>query len=392
MAAVNWAGSGAVLGAERPQALAISVTVAGPITKLRLRLSRGVRVSVFTLAAPYRLVLDFPEIDFRLPANQQSRQRGIIRDFRTGLVAAGQSRMVFDVAAPFKLVDVRAERLDNDQSIIHLDLGRVSAGSFRAQGVPPSLPPAASLKQAVFERRPSNGAKLRKRPLVAIDPGHGGPDPGAVSRRGIMEKSVVLAVALKLARALRADGRYEVVLTRKRDVFVSLDDRVLLSRQRKADLFLSLHADALASQTLAASIRGASVYTLSKVASDKRAQQVADKENATDALAGLPIAPIAARGRVEAILFDLMRRETAEFSLRLREHLVRRLQRAIRLTSSPRRSAAFKVLRQPDTPAALIELGYMSNPADVREMSRATWQQAAARAIAIAVKVYFDER
>ncbi len=362
------------------------------ISRIRLRLTRSVRVSVFTLPSPYRLILDLPEVRFALEARTEPSDGGLVRDFRHGLIASGHSRLIFDLAGPFKLVDVRARELAAGQSEIQLDIGRVSAGNFRPQGVPPRLPAAAALQVAVKSGRPDREDGQPRRPLVMLDPGHGGPDPGAIGLRGISEKDVVLAVAQRIARRLRRSGRFDVVLTRERDVFISLDDRVALSRARQADIFISLHADSIAARQFAARVRGASLYTLSEVASDRKAEALAAKENATDALAGLNIATGLSGGRVEAILFDLMRRETSGFSKRLREHLLQRLKRSIRLSGSPRRAAAFRVLRQPDTPSVLLELGYMSNPNDVQEMTRAVWQASAAHAITLAIEAYFAER
>ena len=367
------------------------------LTELVLTLSASARVSVFTLGDPYRLVLDFPPVNFRLSNDGRRRARGIVKDFRFGRLGSGTSRLVVDVAVPFKLVDVRAVQLANGTSEIRLDLGAVGVADFRPQGVPPTLPKAAALRRGLYESGAGTGsaAQLTKpdnRTVVVVDPGHGGPDSGAVGHRGILEKMVVLSVARQLVRVLRATGRYHVVMTRSRDEFVSLEDRVAISQTASADLFVSLHADAIPQGRLGGTVRGATIYTLSQRASDLQSQEFAEKENSSDALAGLRIASSAARGRVEAILFDLMRRETSEFSARLREHLVRRLKRAISMSRQPRRAAAFRVLQQPETPSVLIELGYMSNPADVREMTKRRWQGSAARAIVAAINAYFDSQ
>ena len=367
------------------------------LTQLVLTLSASARVSVFTLGDPYRLILDLPLTSFRLPKPGPNTRRGLVKDFRFGRLGPDASRLVVDVAAPFKLVDVRAVRLNNGTSEVRLDLGAVGVRDFRPQGVPPKLPKAAALRRGLYEGDERAAAALLppkpgKRPVVVVDPGHGGPDSGAVGHRGILEKMVVLAVARQLAAALRATRRYKVVMTRARDEFVSLEDRVAISQSVAADLFISLHADAIPQGRLGGTVRGATVYTLSQRASDRQSQEFAEKENSSDALAGLKIASSAARGRVEAILFDLMRRETSMFSQRLREHLVRRLKRAISMAREPRRAAAFRVLQQPETPSVLIELGYMSNPADVREMTKSRWQRSAARAIVAATNAYFDSQ
>lgn len=374
--------------APRVVALAVEIVAQDRVTSLNLTLSRSVTASIFTLGEPYRLILDLPKTDFRLPEAAAGTSKGIVKDYRFGLLTPDKSRLVVDMRGPFKLVDVRAELQGSGHSVIRLDVAPVKAGEFRAQGVPPRLQRSETMRKSAALATPW---KARKKPVVVIDPGHGGPDPGAIGHAGKQEKMVVLAVARKLRARLAAGGRYDVVMTRDRDVFIALQDRVEIARKVRADLFISLHADAIPRAGFDAKIRGASVYTLSQRASDRQAARFAAKENASDALAGLNIASTST-GRVEAILFDLMRRETADFSQRLREHLVRRLKRTISMSRSPRRAAAFRVLQQPDTPSALIELGYMSNPADVGEMFRTGWQKSASGAIAAAVDAYFDSR
>ena len=392
---------GSVQPTKRKVVDAVAASVAnlpGQISRFRLTLSRSAPVSVFTLGEPYRLVLDLPQTNFRRIRRRPMAKGGLIKSYRFGLISPGRSRVVIDLNGPFKLIDVRAVQMRSGTNEIMLDIGAVRRSAFRPQGVPPNLPRSALLRAGVYDnkRARANAAKRRKKDrkrfTIVIDPGHGGPDSGAVGHRGILEKDVVLAVANRLKEILRASRKYRVVMTRKKDVFVALDDRVEIARQLRADLFLSLHADAIPQKGLTASVRGATIYTLSQQASDRQARAFAQKENAADALAGVKIASAGSRGRVEAILFDLMRRETADFSDRLREHLVRRLSRTISMSREPRRSAAFRVLQQPETPSVLLELGYMSNAADVKEMTRRSWQKSAAKAIAIAIDSYFARR
>ncbi|MGE3917570.1 MAG: N-acetylmuramoyl-L-alanine amidase, partial [Hyphomicrobiaceae bacterium] len=230
----------------------------------------------------------------------------------------------------------------------------------------------------------------RARPVIVVDPGHGGIDSGASGAR-IAEKDLVLAVAHAIARNLEASGRYEVVMTRTRDVFVSLDQRVAVSRRLGAELFVSVHADSLASREAARTVRGATVYTLAETASDDLTRRVADKENAVDLLAGLPASTLG-DGQVRDILLDLMRRETSNFAADFSALLLGELKSRVLLSREPHRSGPFKVLRQPATPSVLVELGYISNAEDEQVMSRPDWQAQVGAAVGRAVETHLGQR
>ena len=248
--------------------------------------------------------------------------------------------------------------------------------------------PELAAKPAVFDDQVATSGP--RKPVIMIDPGHGGIDPGAIGAGKTTEKVVVLAVAKHLKAALDASDRFTVILTRDHDIFVPLDERVELSRRANADIFLSLHADTIDDTRLAQSIRGASVYTLSEKASNEDAQRMAEKENAADLVAG-------AEGRgehvddVRPILFDLLARETALFSHVMSRALVTALG-ASALTREPERSAAFRVLRQPHAPSVLIELGFLSNAGEEQQMAQAAWQKRIAASIAAAVRSYFEQK
>jgi N-acetylmuramoyl-L-alanine amidase len=237
----------------------------------------------------------------------------------------------------------------------------------------------------------------RTRQVIVIDPGHGGVDPGAVGpsiagQPPVLEKTVVLAVSKLLAATLLARGRYEVVLTRSGDTFVPLEQRAAQSRRLGADLFISIHADSVAANANAQGVRGATVYTLSDEASDGQARRLADKENAADQAGGLPIAAKLDNDQVRNILVDLMRRETSEFSAEFRSTVVAELSRRIAMARDPQRAAAFKVLKQTEVPAVLIELGYMSNAQDQKLLQSAAWQSQVAGSIAAAIDDFFTRR
>jgi N-acetylmuramoyl-L-alanine amidase len=244
--------------------------------------------------------------------------------------------------------------------------------------------------------------KGRLRPLIVIDPGHGGVDPGAVSPSihgvPVLEKVVVLAVAKLLAATLLATGRYEVVMTRSGDTFVPLDQRGAQSRRLGADLFISIHADSVPANarsqanSRAQDVRGATVYTLSDQASDEQARALADKENAADLTAGLPAVAAVDQDQVRSILVDLMRRETSEFSAAFRGIVTAELAQRIAMAREPQRAAAFRVLKQTEVPAVLIELGYMTNAQDQKLLQSGAWQSQVAGALARSIDSFFANR
>ena len=232
----------------------------------------------------------------------------------------------------------------------------------------------------------------RSKPVVVIDPGHGGIDPGAIGINNVFEKTIVLAVAKQLEAALNKIGGYDVKMTRTDDVFVSLDDRLEYSAADDADLFISLHADSIEGKKIAESVRGATIYTLSDQASDEQSRIMAEKENASDLIAGIASANHGANDQVQNILFDLMKRETSNFSADFSHVLAKRLGKTITMSRIPRRSAGFKVLKQSHAPSVLIELGYVSNQNDEQQMTTAAWQSKVASSIAAAVQIYFSKR
>jgi N-acetylmuramoyl-L-alanine amidase len=239
---------------------------------------------------------------------------------------------------------------------------------------------------------PLSAAKSTARPVIVIDPGHGGIDPGAVGAGKTTEKAVVLAVARQLETLLNATDRYQVVLTRDGDVFIPLDKRVQLSEEANADLFVSLHADAISERGLASTVRGASVYTLSERASDEQSRRMAEKENASDRLAGLDQGANEGKDDIKSILFDLIARETSTYSHEVSQTLVTHLAKAGSVSRDPMRGAAFRVLKQANVPSVLVELGFLSHPEEELKMAGVAWQKQIAVAISGAVDTYFARR
>jgi len=407
------AGTSARAAPARVDALRATVTGDATRTTFALQLSGAIKAEIVTLANPYRVIIDMPDVAFRLPPGTGKDPRGLITAFRFGLFAEGKARVVIDASGPVLIERAElvasakvgsrtgetAGELTLEIDLVPTDAATYGSGTGASRGSagagpgafaqpaassPPASPPASASASA----QPS----VRARPLIMIDPGHGGIDPGAVGGSNLYEKTVVLAVARQVRAALAAGGRFDVVMTRQSDVFVSLDQRLRLSSQYAPDLFVSLHADSIEARSLTQVVRGASVYTLSERASDDLARRMAEKENASDLIAGIDAAEGEAGDQLRSILIDLMKRETSNFSAEFSRLLIGSLTRSVPMSRDPVRAAAFKVLKQAGCPSVLVELGYMSNPDDERMMMTADWQRKVALSIAAAVESYFSRR
>jgi N-acetylmuramoyl-L-alanine amidase len=233
------------------------------------------------------------------------------------------------------------------------------------------------------------GAEGDPRPLVMIDPGHGGIDSGTrLAPSDNPEKAIVLELGLRLRDKIDAGGKYRVAMTRSDDTFVPLGDRVSLARARHAALFISIHADALAPRE--GDAHGATVYTLSDKASDAAAARLAEAENRADAIAGLDLA--AESDDVADILIDLARRETKTFSVQFARTLLRELRTATKLHKAPLKSASFRVLKAPDVPSVLVEVGYVTNSQDIKSLTSEVWREHTAESIMRAIDAFFATR
>jgi N-acetylmuramoyl-L-alanine amidase len=267
----------------------------------------------------------------------------------------------------------------------------VAAASAAALAKHPTLaavtPPPLRLSQDITASTPpaTPPAPQASRPLIVIDPGHGGIDNGASAPNGVHEKDIVLAFALDLQQALIATGRYDVALTREDDTYLTLNERVALARQNKADLFISVHADTFQDST----IRGASIYTRDENATDILDKVLADNENKSDIVAGFA-APDAAPAVVD-ILVDLMRRQMRKQSYMAAGAITRALQPSVDLRRFPVRQADFFVLQAPDVPSILIELGFLSNPQDVANLQKNAWRDRVVEALTRGIDGYFTE-
>jgi len=354
----------------------------GAASVFALRLPPGARFALFPVPDPPRLVLDLHRLRWSgapLPPGV-----GLVRGVRAGLNRPGVTRIVLDLAEP---AAVRQAGVDPGLGMFVIALEPAPLEVFLAQGLhgPAAASPAAVARSSAALARPFSPPpswpprtpNAAPPPLVVLDPGHGGRDPGAIGPRGTQEKHVALAAARDLRAALLADRRYRVAMTRDRDVFVPLADRAAFAQARRADLFLSLHADALEDRT----VRGASVYTLAADASDPIAERLAAAHNRGP---GSRAAAAAARAA-----FPQVRRETEQRSSQMARLAVQALARETPLLARPHREAAFVVLKSPDVPSVLIELGFLSNVQDEAMLRRPDHRRRLAHAIAEAVDRHF---
>jgi len=355
-------------------------------TRLVVDFSHKVDIRAFTLANPYRVVIDMPQVAFQFPARTGEIGRGLIKAFRFGLVMQGGSRMVIDLARPARIERVFVLESNNEQPArMVLDLTAVDREAFLRAIAMENRAPDTSYSQ---RPAPTPDEKADPRPLVVIDPGHGGIDHGTRASSGELEKSIVLEFSLLLREKIEKSGKYRVVMTRTDDTFIPLAERVAIARARQAWLFVSIHADALARGD--GDAQGATIYTLSETASDAAAARLAENENRADAIAGLDLS--AEPDDVAGILYDLALRETKSFSMQFARGLVGEMRNATRMHKDPLRSAGFRVLKAPDVPSVLVELGYVSNRGDLKSLTSDAWRNRAAASIARAVDTYFTTR
>jgi N-acetylmuramoyl-L-alanine amidase len=358
----------------------------GQQTRFVVDLTEKIDLAAFTLADPYRVVVDLPQLTFKLPPKTGEHGRGLIKAFRYGLVMRGGSRIVLDTTGP-----VRVEKAftlaaaEGQPARLVLDLVATDRESFlRTIALNNRASRRVAVKHAPVE--PITEGDLR--PLIVLDPGHGGIDVGTRARSGEYEKDVVLAFSLMLRDKLEQSGKYRVVMTRSDDTYIPLGERVQFARGRHAALFLSIHADFLPRSDGQA--EGATVYTLSEKASDAEAARLADAENKADVIAGVDLT--AEPDDVANILVDLAQRETKTFSVQFARTVIDEIKTATPVHKHPIKAAGFKVLTAPDVPSALLELGYMSDKSDLKNLLSPAWRARTAAALAQAIDSFFAPR
>jgi N-acetylmuramoyl-L-alanine amidase len=365
-------------------------------TRFVLDLDKAIQFHAFTLADPYRVVVDIPQVAFQLAPGTGAASRGLIKAFRYGLVMPGASRIVFDLTGPAKIANSYVLDAANGQpSRLVLELEEVDHTSF-VQALPignrPELRPAFADASDVpsvgaVPAAPKPSATPDLRPVIVIDPGHGGADNGTTAG-GESEKSLVLAFGLALRDRIERSGKYRVVMTRTDDTFIPLADRVRIARSQSAALFVSIHADSLPKGE--GDAQGATIYTLSDRASDAEAERLADSENRADAIGGVNLTEEPTD--VADILIDLAQRETRTFSNRFARTLMNEMKNTVRMHKHPLKSAGFRVLKAPDVPSVLVELGYVSNKGDLEHLVSEGWRAATIGSMAQAIDVFFAKR
>lgn len=431
------AGSNQPVGSGPPLSTVVDLRVGlhPNATRFVLEMTRQTPFRILSLDRPHRLIIDFIGLSCS-PDLASRRGKGLIRSISEDRFTADTVRVVLALTRPVKVREATMlpekdghmprfvlDLEPTDRATFDRMIGQIHAawpGSAFLAGRPFELAPAspqphrpspttaervqlASAGAPIVPPAPRSQPKPVRTPaapsvphvlprpkpdyprqIVVLDPGHGGDDPGAIGVGGVHEKTITLAMARELRDLLEATGRYDVTLTRDRDVFIRLRDRVAIARKANADLFISLHADSIRLPNF----RGASVYTLSETASDREAQMLADKENRVDKIGGIDI-----RGedeRIASILIDLTQRDTMNQSRRLAGLLIRDLGKVTDLIPRPQRSAGFAVLTAADVPSVLIEMGYLSSPDDAMALSRPDHRAKLARAIHAAIDSYFQ--
>lgn len=393
----------------------------------------------YTMQDPWRMVIDMPSFDWRV-GNVGGAQGATVKSIRQGALQPGISRIVIDFQHPVKISSafiLPRDAANNKPDRLVIDFQRTTPEAFagssgqifgklqvphnQASGdqlrnstplaaaaapAPAAPKPAASpvpdttaaTQTAALTpaRKPANDAPLKtpdayksgsgKKPLIVIDPGHGGVDPGALGANGVYEKQITLNVAKALKQELEASGRYRVMLTRERDTYLKLYKRVEFARQNQADLFISLHADSIGKSN----VRGASIYTLSDKASDEQTALLADRENRADLIAGMDLDT--SDEQVATILVDLTMRDTMNQSKFFANKLVGHMEQgSIKMLENPHRYAGFAVLKAPDIPSVLIEMGFMSNPREAEQLSKPEYRRALARTLVQGIDNYFTK-
>ena len=354
----------------------------GDTTRFVIELSGDTKPAIFLLADPYRIVIDLPEVNWR--GGKAVKPLGLVDGYRHGLFTGGTYRIVLDMKGPAIVSNAFSLPASNGKGKRYVvDIKSSSRANFLA--AVSSSKSQRSRYAAKVEKAPevSNSRRKDGKHIIVLDPGHGGIDPGNLGAIGVHEKVITLKIARAIRDELNKTGRYEVHLTRDRDIFHKVRERFRIARRHNADLFISIHADSIKNSR----IRGGSVYNLSETASDKEAARLAARENKSDVIAGVNLEVV--EDEVSGILIDLAQRETMNYSAQFAEILVAEMGGKIPMLDRAHRYANLGVLKAPDVPSVLLEAGYLTNRVNAKFLNSKNGQRLIAQSTRRAIDRYF---
>ena len=343
---------------------------------------------VFLLNEPKRLVIDTFDVKVSPEIEKYVDKNNLVTKTRLGSVGTDGIRIVFDLQKPaiVKKAFMLAPQSNFGWRFV-IDVSIASEREFSSKvGSKYALSNENSFAGSYSSSSSKSSSKAKtvnKKKIIVLDPGHGGKDPGAIGYSGVYEKNITLAMAKELKVILEKEG-YKVHLTRSTDIFIPLRDRVKIARKYNADLFMSIHADSAVNR----SAKGLSVYTLSETASDKEAAALAERENKADVVAGLNL--LEHSKEVSDILINLAQRETMNRSSECASFMVQEMRKSVKLRDNTHRFAGFAVLKAPDVPSVLLEMGYLSNRTEERLLKQKDYRRKLAVSTSKAVEKYFD--
>ena len=350
---------------------------------LRLVSDRPIDYRAFVLSDPYRLVFDGINVEWALPQSSPTTGIGFIDRYRFGKFSDRLGRLVLDSEQPVVIRSIAQYFGDDGKVVVSLNLALSDEAGFAEHRLKGAF---VSREGLAFDQAPPPLAKKdpqkpvrRKKPLIVIDAGHGGVDSGAIGVSGLQEKEINLAMSLRLAQLINASGRATAMLTRDDDRFISLTHRHRFASHRQADLFISIHADSIHKP----SVKGLSIYGLSDKASDEVALQLAQRENKSDIVGGMDISRNSED--VQYILIDLVQKQSMKRSDVIAQNIIKNLKGKVDLLEPPHRFAGFVVLKAPDVPSLLIEIGYLSNPQEELKLRDADYREFLAQNLVSAI-------
>ena len=370
---------------DRPVVLEGKLTLEKDLSVLNFTFTRPVPVSAFPMAQPDRLIIDLPLVNFQIQDQFKQAKSAIVKSVRYGALGHEKSRIIIELAKPALISRMGFVPVASGfaQSLrIELEAAEPKSFANEAKIVAQQM---RELRSKSEENIPIPPKSQEKIPIIAIDPGHGGPDFGAVGLNNIAEKDVVLAFSKTLRDKIEQSGHFRAMLTREGDVFIPLRERIRIARAQGAVLFISVHADRIPN---AAEVRGITIYTNADKATDAEAALLAENENRADVMGGEE--GEVNREEVTDILEDLAKRETRMKSGLFARTLLGRMESMGQsINKNPIRSAGFRVLRAPDIPSVLLELGYLSSQADVKSLTDPQSRDKMGQEIADAIFRYF---